>query len=145
MVEYVQDKHGPLIQDTLIQDKLQDTSDDESPADEMSTNPVARSVTSHTEGSSLCSKSPPSPPPPPRLSYNYPPPSPTILTNITHTLASIPKFYVQVYHRAVLTDRWEGLYTDCGVCIGAAFDESDGPASTIWPSHVSPAPSPGAG
>ncbi|KAK3571549.1 hypothetical protein QTP86_013179 [Hemibagrus guttatus] len=32
------------------------------------------------------------------LKYLYPPPSSGILTNITHTLLSVPKFYVQVLH-----------------------------------------------
>lgn len=32
----------------------------------------------------------------PTLKYLYPPPSSGILTNITHTLLSVPKFYVQV-------------------------------------------------
>ncbi|XP_056593581.1 RNA-binding region-containing protein 3 [Triplophysa dalaica] len=34
----------------------------------------------------------------PTLKYLYPPPSRGILTNITHTLLSVPKFYVQVLH-----------------------------------------------
>ncbi|XP_053351473.1 RNA-binding region-containing protein 3 [Clarias gariepinus] len=34
----------------------------------------------------------------PTLKYLYPPPSSSILTNITHTLVSVPKFYVQVLH-----------------------------------------------
>lgn len=34
----------------------------------------------------------------PTLKYLYPPPSGGILTNITHTLLSVPKFYVQVLH-----------------------------------------------
>ncbi|XP_016134550.1 RNA-binding protein 40-like [Sinocyclocheilus grahami] len=34
----------------------------------------------------------------PTLKYLYPPPSSGILTNITHTLLSMPKFYVQVLH-----------------------------------------------
>uniref|UniRef100_H3DNQ1 RNA-binding region-containing protein 3 n=1 Tax=Tetraodon nigroviridis TaxID=99883 RepID=H3DNQ1_TETNG len=34
----------------------------------------------------------------PSLKYLYPPPSHGILTNITHTLISVPKFYVQVLH-----------------------------------------------
>uniref|UniRef100_A0A8C2GJ91 RNA-binding region (RNP1, RRM) containing 3 n=1 Tax=Cyprinus carpio TaxID=7962 RepID=A0A8C2GJ91_CYPCA len=34
----------------------------------------------------------------PTLKYLYPPPSSGILTNITHTLLSVPKFYVQVLH-----------------------------------------------
>lgn len=34
----------------------------------------------------------------PTLKYLYPPPSNSILTNITHTLISVPKFYVQVLH-----------------------------------------------
>ncbi|KAK7506645.1 hypothetical protein BaRGS_00002120 [Batillaria attramentaria] len=33
-----------------------------------------------------------------RLFYLYPPPSPTILANISHALAACPKFYVQVLH-----------------------------------------------
>lgn len=33
-----------------------------------------------------------------RLFYLYPPPSPSILTNISHALAACPKFYVQVLH-----------------------------------------------
>jgi U11/U12 small nuclear ribonucleoprotein SNRNP65 len=41
---------------------------------------------------------PPPPPPAPRLSYSYPPPSLSTLTNITHTLVTIPKFYEQVLH-----------------------------------------------
>ncbi|XP_030061294.1 RNA-binding region-containing protein 3 isoform X1 [Microcaecilia unicolor] len=32
------------------------------------------------------------------LKYLYPPPSSTVLTNIANTLASVPKFYVQVLH-----------------------------------------------
>ncbi|KAM4022188.1 RNA-binding region-containing protein 3 isoform 1-T2 [Anomaloglossus baeobatrachus] len=32
------------------------------------------------------------------LKYLYPPPTSTILTNIAHALASVPKFYVQVLH-----------------------------------------------
>ncbi|XP_040023188.1 RNA-binding region-containing protein 3 [Gasterosteus aculeatus] len=34
----------------------------------------------------------------PTLKYLYPPPSHGILTNITHVLMSVPKFYVQVLH-----------------------------------------------
>ncbi|XP_046703052.1 RNA-binding region-containing protein 3 isoform X1 [Silurus meridionalis] len=34
----------------------------------------------------------------PTLKYLYPPPSSAILTNITHALLSVPKFYVQVLH-----------------------------------------------
>ncbi|KAM9839304.1 RNA-binding region-containing protein 3 isoform 2-T3 [Aulostomus maculatus] len=34
----------------------------------------------------------------PTLKYLYPPPSTSILTNITHALMSVPKFYVQVLH-----------------------------------------------
>ncbi|KAL1006675.1 hypothetical protein UPYG_G00075260, partial [Umbra pygmaea] len=34
----------------------------------------------------------------PSLKYLYPPPSNGILTNITHALLSVPKFYVQVLH-----------------------------------------------
>uniref|UniRef100_A0A8D3BN26 RNA-binding region-containing protein 3 n=2 Tax=Scophthalmus maximus TaxID=52904 RepID=A0A8D3BN26_SCOMX len=34
----------------------------------------------------------------PTLKYLYPPPSHSILTNITHALMSVPKFYVQVLH-----------------------------------------------
>ncbi|KAG7336415.1 hypothetical protein KOW79_001108 [Hemibagrus wyckioides] len=34
----------------------------------------------------------------PTLKYLYPPPSSSILTNISHTLLSVPKFYVQVLH-----------------------------------------------
>uniref|UniRef100_A0A3B5KB49 RNA-binding region-containing protein 3 n=1 Tax=Takifugu rubripes TaxID=31033 RepID=A0A3B5KB49_TAKRU len=34
----------------------------------------------------------------PTLKYLYPPPSHSILTNITHALISVPKFYVQVLH-----------------------------------------------
>lgn len=34
--------------------------------------------------------------PNPTLRYLYPPPSNSILTNITHALMSVPKFYVQV-------------------------------------------------
>ncbi|XP_071341967.1 RNA-binding region-containing protein 3 [Trachinotus anak] len=34
----------------------------------------------------------------PALKYLYPPPSNSILTNITHALMSVPKFYVQVLH-----------------------------------------------
>ncbi|XP_062848074.1 RNA-binding region-containing protein 3 isoform X2 [Trichomycterus rosablanca] len=34
----------------------------------------------------------------PTLKYLYPPPSRAIVTNITHTLLSIPKFYIQVLH-----------------------------------------------
>ncbi|XP_034027473.1 RNA-binding region-containing protein 3 [Thalassophryne amazonica] len=34
----------------------------------------------------------------PTLKYLYPPPSNSILTNITHALMSVPKFYVQVLH-----------------------------------------------
>ncbi|XP_069007493.1 RNA-binding region-containing protein 3 [Embiotoca jacksoni] len=34
----------------------------------------------------------------PTLKYLYPPPSHGILTNITHALISVPKFYVQVLH-----------------------------------------------
>ncbi|XP_076577559.1 RNA-binding region-containing protein 3 [Chaetodon auriga] len=34
----------------------------------------------------------------PTLKYLYPPPSNAILTNITHALISVPKFYVQVLH-----------------------------------------------
>ncbi|XP_034717735.1 RNA-binding region-containing protein 3 isoform X1 [Etheostoma cragini] len=34
----------------------------------------------------------------PTLKYLYPPPSNSILTNITHVLMSVPKFYVQVLH-----------------------------------------------
>ncbi|XP_019130361.2 RNA-binding region-containing protein 3 isoform X2 [Larimichthys crocea] len=36
--------------------------------------------------------------PNPTLKYLYPPPSNSILTNITHALMSVPKFYVQVLH-----------------------------------------------
>ncbi|XP_020907510.1 RNA-binding region-containing protein 3 [Exaiptasia diaphana] len=34
----------------------------------------------------------------PNLRYLYPPPNTAILTNIAHTLACVPKFYVQVLH-----------------------------------------------
>ncbi|XP_005097090.1 RNA-binding region-containing protein 3 [Aplysia californica] len=34
----------------------------------------------------------------PELRYQYPPPTPSILTNIMHALAAVPKFYVQVLH-----------------------------------------------
>ncbi|XP_038160164.1 RNA-binding region-containing protein 3 isoform X1 [Cyprinodon tularosa] len=34
----------------------------------------------------------------PTLKYLYPPPSNSILTNITHALIAVPKFYVQVLH-----------------------------------------------
>lgn len=34
----------------------------------------------------------------PTLKYLYPPPSNSILANITHALMSVPKFYVQVSH-----------------------------------------------
>lgn len=34
----------------------------------------------------------------PGLSYVYPPANPTILTNIAHTLACVPRFYIQVLH-----------------------------------------------
>ncbi|XP_061095748.1 RNA-binding region-containing protein 3 isoform X2 [Conger conger] len=34
----------------------------------------------------------------PSLKYLYPPPSNGILTNIAHTLVSVPKFYIQVLH-----------------------------------------------
>ncbi|XP_057680698.1 RNA-binding region-containing protein 3 [Corythoichthys intestinalis] len=34
----------------------------------------------------------------PTLKYLYPPPSNSVLTNITHTLLCVPKFYVQVLH-----------------------------------------------
>ncbi|XP_077411228.1 RNA-binding region-containing protein 3 isoform X2 [Vanacampus margaritifer] len=34
----------------------------------------------------------------PTLKYLYPPPSNNVLTNITHTLLCVPKFYVQVLH-----------------------------------------------
>ncbi|XP_019722731.1 RNA-binding region-containing protein 3 isoform X2 [Hippocampus comes] len=34
----------------------------------------------------------------PSLRYLYPPPSNSVLTNITHTLLCVPKFYVQVLH-----------------------------------------------
>ncbi|XP_070540574.1 RNA-binding region-containing protein 3-like [Ptychodera flava] len=34
----------------------------------------------------------------PLLRYHYPPPTREILTNIMHTLASVPKFYIQVLH-----------------------------------------------
>lgn len=34
----------------------------------------------------------------PTLKYLYPPPSNSILTNITHAIISVPKFYVQVLH-----------------------------------------------
>lgn len=33
----------------------------------------------------------------PTLKYLYPPPSSAVLTNISHTLLSVPKFYVQVH------------------------------------------------
>nr|XP_057915980.1 RNA-binding region-containing protein 3 isoform X2 [Doryrhamphus excisus] len=36
--------------------------------------------------------------PNPTLRYLYPPPSNIVLTNITHTLMCVPKFYVQVLH-----------------------------------------------
>ena len=49
---------------------------------------------------SLCRSSPP-PPPPHNLSYNYPPPTPTTLHNITNALVCVPKLYVQV----ILEDR----------------------------------------
>ncbi|XP_035215769.1 RNA-binding region-containing protein 3-like [Stegodyphus dumicola] len=32
------------------------------------------------------------------LKYKYPPPTPTIIQNIAHALASVPKFYTQVLH-----------------------------------------------
>lgn len=34
----------------------------------------------------------------PELRYLYPPPTPSILSNIVHALAAVPKFYVQVLH-----------------------------------------------
>lgn len=34
----------------------------------------------------------------PLLKYKYPPPTPTIIQNICHALASVPKFYTQVLH-----------------------------------------------
>lgn len=37
-------------------------------------------------------------PPPAHLKYQYPPPTPTVLHNISCTLASVPKFYTQVLH-----------------------------------------------
>ncbi|GFQ75939.1 RNA-binding region-containing protein 3 [Trichonephila clavata] len=36
--------------------------------------------------------------PSPLLKYKYPPPTPTIIQNISHALASVPKFYTQVLH-----------------------------------------------
>lgn len=38
----------------------------------------------------------------PTLKYLYPPPSNGILTNITHALMSVPKFYVQVSKHSFL-------------------------------------------
>ncbi|XP_076319152.1 RNA-binding region-containing protein 3 [Tachypleus tridentatus] len=37
-------------------------------------------------------------PPSPLLKYRYPPPTPTILSNICHALSAVPKFYTQVLH-----------------------------------------------
>lgn len=37
-------------------------------------------------------------PPPAHLKYQYPPPTPAVLHNISCTLASVPKFYTQVLH-----------------------------------------------
>lgn len=37
-------------------------------------------------------------PPPAHLRYQYPPPTPTVLHNISCALASVPKFYTQVLH-----------------------------------------------
>lgn len=37
-------------------------------------------------------------PPPAHLKYQYPPPTPTVLRNISCALASVPKFYTQVLH-----------------------------------------------
>ncbi|KAG8187167.1 hypothetical protein JTE90_020042 [Oedothorax gibbosus] len=34
----------------------------------------------------------------PLLKYKYPPPTPSIIQNISHALASVPKFYTQVLH-----------------------------------------------
>ena len=34
----------------------------------------------------------------PKLQYMYPPPTVSVLTNIAHALASVPRFYVQVLH-----------------------------------------------
>lgn len=36
--------------------------------------------------------------PSPLLKYKYPPPTPTVIQNICHALASVPKFYTQVLH-----------------------------------------------
>ncbi|XP_013788763.1 RNA-binding protein 40-like [Limulus polyphemus] len=36
--------------------------------------------------------------PSPLLKYRYPPPTPTILSNICHALSAVPKFYTQVLH-----------------------------------------------
>lgn len=36
--------------------------------------------------------------PSPLLKYKYPPPTPTVIQNISHALASVPKFYTQVLH-----------------------------------------------
>eukprot|EP00743_Colponemidia_sp_Colp-15_P008520 GILK01009268.1.p1 GENE.GILK01009268.1~~GILK01009268.1.p1 ORF type:complete len:187 (+),score=19.37 GILK01009268.1:40-561(+) len=36
--------------------------------------------------------------PPSTLTYKYPPPNPIILNNISHALANVPRFYVQVLH-----------------------------------------------
>ncbi|KAI8647867.1 hypothetical protein BD408DRAFT_407921 [Parasitella parasitica] len=37
-------------------------------------------------------------PPNPQLTYYYPDPTPDILTNITHAIATVPRFYTQVLH-----------------------------------------------
>ncbi|CEP16364.1 hypothetical protein [Parasitella parasitica] len=37
-------------------------------------------------------------PPNPHLTYYYPDPTPDILTNITHAIATVPRFYTQVLH-----------------------------------------------
>lgn len=37
-------------------------------------------------------------PPNPQLKYYYPDPTPDILTNITHAIATVPRFYTQVLH-----------------------------------------------
>lgn len=37
-------------------------------------------------------------PPNPHLQYYYPDPTPNVLTNITHAIATVPRFYTQVLH-----------------------------------------------
>lgn len=82
VIEYVQEKHTQLLQDIVHDNE----NEEEDGTEHIPLSPK------HTH--------PPKPqlPSAPRLSYHYPPPTHSTITNITHTLLTIPKFYVQVLH-----------------------------------------------